>query len=100
MNTASVAAAVFNFTVTPSSVNPGVRTESTVARGHNGCSPWYQASPYGSWKQVKSPRWRSIHSNAVEVERGTAHSAMIFFMRLAATPTTAPAWSPAPSRGS
>ncbi len=49
-----------------------------LIRGHNASSPWYQASPKGSWKQVKSPRMRIIHSNAVEVERGVAHSTSIF----------------------
>ena len=50
---------------------------SARTRGHSGASPWYQASPNGSWKQVMSPRMRIIPSNAVEVERRTAHSARI-----------------------
>ena len=39
--------------------------------------PLYHASPKGSWKQILSRRMRTIHSKAVEVERGVAQSTSI-----------------------
>ena len=71
------AAADFMRDQTTSKVSPGFLGLSGVNLGQRAPSPSYHHSPKGSCKHCISPRWRIIHSKAVEVERGVDHSTRI-----------------------
>ena len=83
MNIGPVFAAANSLARTLSRVSPGVRTLSGRTRGHNGSSALIPGFAEGLMEAGHVARVsRIIHSKAVEVERGTAQSARIRFMRL------------------